>query len=170
MADSYSLSGGLTEIFSTSLGREISVNPNPSGISLGTVSVEIDAQSGDISMGRGDYIELADFEASLSLLGTTRWNAVATGVSLNLAASGTLDANGRGMLESGVGTPAITVTRDFRDCTGLFCGAIMDASLDAVSYQLEVDFSDDYSSFTATLTGTTDNGSTLSLLLEGLRN
>ncbi|WP_157368762.1 hypothetical protein [Algicola sagamiensis] len=170
-ADTYKISAdsGLTDIYSSTINKTINVNPNPSGVESGTIEIDINTSTGAITMGGEDDIVLGDFNASVNFLGLTTWHAVATGVSFNQSATGTLDAMGKATLTSGDGDPAIYVNTDFQGCSGLACRVIMNADLDAKNYTVEIDFSDDYSSFTSTAVGYTSNGTKMTLVLNGVK-
>jgi hypothetical protein len=168
-ADFYTLHGGLTNIYSSTIGRNVDISPNPTGIESGVLEVDIDQDTGLVIVAPGLHTVLSDFEGTISFLGTTRFTAVATDVTVYLGASGTLDSNRTVTVRSESGSPGADVILDIQNCTGLLCGLLDSVDLDLKSYIATVTFNEDYSVFMGDLIGMTEDGSMVEIVLNGMR-
>ncbi len=168
-AANYTLTGGLTNVHSTTFNTDVGVSPRPSGIDSGTVDVNVNTSTGEVSFSSGANIVLSDFTGSISFLGTTRFDAVGTAVTTNVGVSGTLDSSRSVHMTSVSASPAVSVDPTFTNCSGIACAFLGLVDLNLSTYSVDIQFNANFTSFTGTLNGVTSNGSTMEMQITGIR-
>ena len=171
-ADIYTLtSGGLTNIVSTTFGADaITVIPSPTGFDSGTLNIDINSGTGDVTFMSGAVLELSNFsvEIDAGIFGTSTADLNDTTLTFNTGATSNLGGGLSVQLSASANTPVVNTNATFSNCSGSVCILLPLLSLDLVSYEIDITFSADYSTFSGTFSGVTNNNSTMSGEVSGM--
>ncbi len=173
MADTYTISGGLMglDVSIPPFGmKSVQFNPSPTGIEESHFYLDVNPQTGEVSMLQGSYLILSDFEASVRFLGTTKADVINTSVEFLNLTGGIVDDSRRLKVTSGNASPSVRVDPTIVNCSGLFCSLLTSSNMNLSSYTLDITFSEDFSSFSGSFDGFTSEGSHTKAEVSGLRS
>jgi hypothetical protein len=168
-ADSYVVAGGLTSMYTAIINRYVGISPTPTGIQSGVLEIDINHETGLVTVAPGAEIVLSDFNGTISFIGTTSFTAVATGITVHLGGSGVLDGDRNVTVSSEIGSPGVDVDLDIQNCTGILCGLLPSFVLDVAHYTVTASFNEDFSVFMGTLVGMAEDGSAVEMVINGMR-